>query len=407
MEYFNYTGKEYRVAVQSATLYPVIKVELLDQFENAYAEISEEITDNSGSIQSTLQQGVRNTISFSIFDPAGKFIPDANNNLFWVRKKFKLYVGLATEQKAIQLNGQTTGISGDIFWFSKGVYIITDISTQKDSSGNQTISFTGVDKYGAFTNDTGYGEMIGTFSFDIGMSISYVIKNVLKQDIGNGQMLDPLEPIIDPDLQEYKLQLAFSKGPGSYIGDLLNDLATTLHADIYYDMDGHLNVKKSLNFDEYKNVQNQWDFTEGSAEYISAQVNYQLKNIANYIYVVGDNPLGGQIPVAIAENNDARSPLSIAKIGRKSRYIEKSTIYSQQEAEDYAQYILKTACLLGNQISFTCTLIPSLELDNTFSLTDSYYQYDRQEFIITAITYPIGVGTMSISGSSIKELPEN
>lgn len=407
MEYFNYTGKEYRVAVQSATLYPVIKVELLDQFENAYAEISEEITDNSGSIQSTLQQGVRNTVSFSIFDPAGKFIPDANNNLFWVRKKFKLYVGLATEQKAIQLNGQTTGISGDIFWFSKGVYIITDISAQKDSSGNQTISFTGVDKYGAFTNDIGYGEMIGTFSFDIGMSISYVIKNVLKQDIGNGQMLDPLEPIIDPDLQEYKLQLAFSKGPGSYIGDLLNDLATTLHADIYYDMDGHLNVKKSLNFDEYKNVQNQWDFTEGSAEYISAQVNYQLKNIANYIYVVGDNPLGGQIPVAIAENNDARSPLSIAKIGRKSRYIEKSTIYSQQEAEDYAQYILKTACLLGNQISFTCTLIPSLELDNTFSLTDSYYQYDRQEFIITAITYPIGVGTMSISGSSIKELPEN
>lgn len=407
MEYFNYTGKEYRVAVQSATLYPVIKVELLDQFENAYAEISEEITDNSGSIQSTLQQGVRNTVSFSIFDPAGKFIPDANNKLFWVRKKFKLYVGLATEQKAIQLNGQTTGISGDIFWFSKGIYIITDINAQKDSSGNQTISFTGVDKYGAFTNDTGYGEMIGTFSFDIGMSISYVIKNVLKQDIGNGQMLDPLEPIIDPDLQEYKLQLAFSKGPGSYIGDLLNDLATTLHADIYYDMDGHLNVKKSLNFDEYKNVQNQWDFTEGSAEYISAQINYQLKNIANYIYVVGDNPLGGQIPVAIAENNDARSPLSVAKIGRKSRYIEKSTIYSQQEAEDYAQYILKTACLLGNQISFTCTLIPSLELDNTFSLTDSYYQYDRQEFIITAITYPIGVGTMSISGSNIKELPEN
>ena len=133
MEYFNYTGKEYRVAVQSATLYPVIKVELLDQFENAYTEISEEITDNSGSIQSTLQQGVRTTVSFSIFDPAGKFIPDANNKLFWVRKKFKLYVGLATEQKAIQLNGQTTGISGDIFWFSKGVYIITDINAQKDN----------------------------------------------------------------------------------------------------------------------------------------------------------------------------------------------------------------------------------------------------------------------------------
>ena len=83
-------------------------------------------------------------------------------------------------------------------------------------------------------------------------------------------MLDPLEPIIDPSLQNYTLSLSFSKGPGSYIGDLLNDLATTLHADIYYDNDGHLNVKKALNFDEYKNVQNQWDFRENNPEYISS-----------------------------------------------------------------------------------------------------------------------------------------
>lgn len=406
MEYFNYTGKEYRQAVQSATLYPVIKVELLDQYENAYAEISEEITDTGGSISSTLQQGVRNTVSFSIFDPLGTFIPDANNKLFWIRKKFKLYCGLATEQQAIQVNGQTQGIQGDIFWFSKGVYIITDISAQKDSGGNQLVNFSGVDKFGAFTNDTGYGEMVGTFSFDAGMTISYIIKNVLKQDIGNGEMLDPIEPIIDPSLQNYQLELSFSKGPGSYIGDLLNDLATTFHADIYYDMDGHLNVKKTLNFDEYKNVQNQWDFRYGDAEYISSQVNYQLKNIANYIYVIGDNPMGGEIPVATAENNDPRSPLSIQKIGRKTRYFEKSTIYSYQEALDYANYILKQSCLLGNSITFTCSLIPHLELDNTFTLTDPFYRYDREEFIITAITYPLGAGNMSITGSNIKELPE-
>ena len=34
------------------------------------------------------------------------------------------------------------------------------------------------------------------------------------------------------------------------------------------------------------------------------------------------------------------------------------------------------------------------------------YGYNREEFIITGITYPIGVGTMSITGSNIKELPE-
>ena len=98
MEYFNYTGKEYRQAIESSTLYPVIKVELLDQYENAYTEISEEIIDTGGSISSTLQQGVRNTVQFSIFDPLGSFIPNANNKLFWIRRKFKLYSGLTTEQ---------------------------------------------------------------------------------------------------------------------------------------------------------------------------------------------------------------------------------------------------------------------------------------------------------------------
>lgn len=407
MEYFNYTGDKYKDAVKSASLYPVIKVELLDRFENAYAEISEQIMDTNGSITSTLQQGVRHTVSFSIFDPEGEFMPNANDDLFWIDQKIKLYVGLATEQQAVQVNGQNTNVQGDIFWFSKGVYIITDINAQSDGNGNQTISLSGVDKYGAFTNDTGYAEMIGTFSFEAGMSISYIIKNILKSDKGNGDMLDPIEPIIDPSLQDYIIQLNFSKGPGSYIGDLLNDLATTLHADIYYDLDGHLNVKQSLNFNQYKNVQNQWDFKYGDSEYISSQVTYELRNISNYIYIIGDNPMGGKIPIAIAENNDASSPLSIQKIGKKTRYIEKSTIYSDKEAKDYADYILKQSCLLGNTISFQSTLIPHLELDNTFSLTHPYYNYNREEFIITSITYPIGVGTMTISGSNIKELPES
>lgn len=407
MEYFNYTGNKYKDAVKSASLYPVVKVELLDRFENAYAEISEEIMDTNGSITSTLQQGVRNTVSFSIFDPGGNFMPNANDKLFWIDQKIKLYVGLATEQQAVQVNGQNSNVQGDIFWFSKGVYIITNIDAASDGNGNQTISLSGVDKYGAFTNDTGYGEMIGTFSFEAGMTISYIIKNILKSDKGNGDMIDPIEPIIEPSLQDYIIELNFSKGPGSYIGDLLNDLATTLHADIYYDNDGHLNVKNSLNFDEYKNVQNQWDFRYGDSEYISSQVTYELKNIANYIYVIGDNPMGGKIPIAIAENNDASSPLSIQKLGKKSRYLEKSMIYSDKEAKDYANYILKQSCLLGNTISFQCSLIPHLDLDNTFTLTHPYYGYNREEFIITSITYPIGVGTMSISGSNIKELPED
>ena len=56
-----------------------------------------------------------------------------------------------------------------------------------------------------------------------------------------------------------------------------------------------------------------------------------------------------------------------------------ATIYSDKEAQDYAEYILKQSCLLGNTISFQCTLVPHLDLDNTFTLTDNYYGYNREE----------------------------
>ena len=125
------------------------------------------------------------------------------------------------------------------------------------------VTLSGVDKFGAFTNDSGYGEMVGTFSLKKGTLINTAIKEILRQDRGNGQLLDPVEPIIDPFFQDYALPLDIDKGPGSYIGDLLIDLANTLHADIFYDNNGRLNVWRSLNQDEYKNVPKEWDYHFG------------------------------------------------------------------------------------------------------------------------------------------------
>ena len=62
-------------------------------------------------------------------------------------------------------------------------------------------------------------------------------------------ILDPQEPIIDPYFQNRKIPITISKGPGSYLADLLNDLSTSFKADIYYDNEGRLNIWRSLNYD--------------------------------------------------------------------------------------------------------------------------------------------------------------
>ena len=39
MEYYNRTDLKYKDVVKSHVLYPMIKIELLDEYENAYDEI--------------------------------------------------------------------------------------------------------------------------------------------------------------------------------------------------------------------------------------------------------------------------------------------------------------------------------------------------------------------------------
>lgn len=439
MEYYNRTDLKYKDVVKSHVLYPMIKIELLDEYENAYDEIIQEISSqNQGTISMNYQSGVRSSVNLSIFDPVGTFLPNPNDKYFWINKKFKIYVGLSTKTysdnenpliykgskeaivsstedyeksqelktEAIKVSDSSKDYIQDIYWFAKGVFIITDISST-DQGASRIISLSGVDKFGAFTNDTGYGEMIGTFSLPKGTKINVAIREILRQDRGNGQLLDPVEPIIDPYFQNYTLPVDLDKGPGSYIGDLLTDLSNTLHADIFYDSNGRLNIWQSLNQDEYKNVPKQWDFVRGDQEYIQTSVNFQINNVANTVMVVGDNPSGDILPQAIAENRNPASPLNINKIGRKSRYIESSTVQTQKEAKDYATYILKTSTVLGHIINFQATLIPHLEVDNIITITDEKYNYYLEEFIITSISYPLGLGTVTINASNIKELPED
>lgn len=85
--------------------------------------------------------------------------------------------------------------------------------------------------------------------------------------------------------------------------------------------------------------------------------------------------------------------------------MESSTIQTATEAKDYADYMLKSLSIEQNTISFECALIPSLTVNRLFTLTDTFYKIIKESFLIQSLTCPIGIGTMSLSGSNIKELP--
>ena len=433
MDFYNVINNDYKTIIKSNFITPIIKIELLDDNENAYDELINEISaEQIGSINESYQQGVRKTINFNIFDPLGKFLPNPDNKFFWIRRKFKIYIGVQAIRYTLKDNllvysyfendlinylqqeGYNISIGNedslickeyDNYWFSKGVFLITDISATKNESGN-IVTINGVDKFGLFGSETGYNESVGTLVIPKGMQIGTIITTILNQDIGNKKILDPITPIIDPELISQSIPFEISKAPGSFLSDLLIELASTFKADIFYDNDGRLNLWTTMMGENFKNSPISWDFYNNDSFYISSTINFNLVETINQIFVIGDNPNAKIPPTAIVQNNNLSSPLCVQNIGIKSKYVENSNIQTAIEAEDYGKYLLKNYSVQNNNINFEICFLPHLKVDEIFSLTDNFYKFYKENFVISSLTFPLGVGTMQISGSNIKELPE-
>ena len=106
-----------------------IKLELLDQYDNAVGCIKNYISSRSGSITANRQQGCRRTCSIEVIDKDKKYLPQ-QDSLFWYNRKFKLYIGLQI-------------VGGNTYWFSQGVYY-----TRTANNSGRVISIEGIDKYG-------------------------------------------------------------------------------------------------------------------------------------------------------------------------------------------------------------------------------------------------------------------
>ena len=438
MEYYNVINSIYTSLITNHIVTPCFKIELLDENERAYREITQQVSiDSSGSISATYQQGVRKTISLTFFDANGEFIPDPYNQNLWIGKKFKVYLGLTTSKLSVQenplvhknstsdlllyyqmqqgidnlnssgvlLHSNNDVVSTDYtFWFSKGVFILTSITANRTSE-QKTVSISGVDKFGRFTADTGYNEMIANYVIKANTPLYEALTTILLQDCGNGHPIDPIIPVIDPYYRDIRIPYEIQKGAGSYMGDIITELATMFRADVYYDDDGRFNFRRALLGDDSILAPTIWQIDTNSGEYLSSSIDYDLINAINTVYVVGDNPSSPIAPEAYAQNNNPASPLNVATNGIRSRLYTSSTIQTRTEAQDYAFYMLNQFSRIQQSLSLTLTFIPHLMVGSLIELTDDFYGFVREHFVIQSITFPLGLGEMTIGCSNIQELP--
>lgn len=385
---------DYISLVKASVIKPKFKIELLDLYENTIGEITKDISaDNSGSISINYQQGVRRSCSFTLSDTFGKYRPMSNDNIFGFNTKFKIYVGLENIQ------------TGETYWFSQGIFYTTN-PTSSHANSNKTVTVNGVDKFGIFTSDTGYSQLEGTYIVPAKSKLYAVVKDILSLELGNGYMIDPKEPHIDAEFIDYELPYDIKKSPGSYMGDILIELGNVLGADIFYDTNGILNITSGTTDITYSKQSSIWDFSDVLPEYSNGSVSLNTIDAINIVKVVGNQVNDSEIYIGNAENHNPLSPTAIEKIGRKIYYEESANLPNQARADEYAKYVLNSKSIIQTAIAFSSTLIPHLDVNRVITITDDYYKYEQERFIIQSITMPLDSKTlMSISCNNIASLP--
>lgn len=392
-DYTDVFDEKYQEVAKKDIILPKFKIQLLDVYENIVDEITGDIsTDNQGTISINYQQGVRRSITLTFIDTTGKFLPDANGNIIWLNKKFKVFTGLKDSE------------TKKTYWFSQGVYYFTNSNSSR-VGGDKITTITGVDKFGIFGSELGYNQLESTYLIPAGTNIYEAIKGILNLDLGNGYPIDSIEPILDPVFKDEVCPYDISKAPSSYLSEILIELADILGSDIYYDGTGRLRVENGTIDASYSNKSAIWDFSDILPEYIDPSVSTNFVDFINAVKVVGNN-INDTIYEYTAYNNNPNSPTRIDLIGQKLMYIESAAVYNKDRAKDYAEYKLNTLSIAQLAISFSCTFLPHLDVNKVISITDKYFNYNRQRFIIQSLTLPLSFdGIMSVSACSLSSLP--
>lgn len=286
-----------------------IKIEILDQTDKVIDEVSGSAIGGNYNIDAS--SAVRRTCSIT-FKLENGFLPD-EKSVFWINKRFKLYIGLK--------QNKTNDINEDIYWFDKGVYAIKDPSISISIS-ESTITINGLDKMALHNGDIS-GQLSYATMIDVeeGVYVHEAVKGIML-DGGETNLL-----ITNTDLQiPHKIE--------SSIGDMRYDVIQKLtdlfyNYQAYYNLDGYFVFEQKPMYQSNNNtITNDvvMDFSKNQkAHNLIISINREIaySNVKNKIVVYGGVHDDGYQPsynIIIDDNNEnySGSPYTIEKLGEKN-----------------------------------------------------------------------------------------
>lgn len=377
-----------KAELEKPVISPRFRISLLNSDETIKNVIPWEDIIEGGTYTETYQNGQRRSLSLTLYNQLGIYTPSING--LWANSKFLFEMGLLLE-------------NGDILWFPKGVYQVDSLSPVHDTS-NKTVQLQLSDKFVGLTG--ALGTLENTYTIPAGTLIEDVIRDILWYSRGDGEMIDPQSFFYHSSFAGKRTQATISKEAGDTFGDIIEDLCTMLSAEFFYDVEGHLTIVPISLVTDDADKPLIYDFFEDKGDFGSNNLNFDMSQIFNRVIVIGNN-VNGETCRGVAVNDDPASPLCYQRIGyRTASPINDSNIVSSILAQERADYELRNQLIAKSSTTVTAFFNPLLTVNNLVSVTDNFYGFTQEEFLIKEISCDIdNAGKLNLTVSNIRNLP--
>jgi hypothetical protein len=383
-----YASNNFKTAMLSPSYRLYIKIQLFDNKMKFIKEITKQVTSDLGTLAINNDSPIRRSFKLTLDNSLGDFI-FGENNLIWLDKRLKLFIGLSTWQNTLE-------------WVPAGVFILTDPEDNHSPDG-KTATINAVDK--AYLMTEKYGKFVNELKIETGSKVVDTIKTIAKQF---GETLFNF----DNDTTTTPYELTYQGNDNAW--NALQDLANFSKAKIFYDVNGYLRFKK-IDLNEFDAAPITWSYKYGDKNeklYAGNVRQMDSSNLYNDIYVVGggSDKAVAKYRLTVDETNSVwkNSPYSIQKIGRRTLMHNDGNYDPVLLTDDDCKFRAKKLLMdsLGFRESVQMTLAPNFlhDADDVVWIEDKTNGITGNKYIIQSINLPLSPSAMTMDVLRINKI---
>ena len=249
-----------------------------------------------------------------------------------------------------------------------------------------TVKITGRD----FAKKLELDQFTATTTFTVGQPYETVIRNIAT----NGGIT---KFALSPTGKNTGAAFTFERGTDRW--KAINDLASAVGHDVYFDNFGYLTLRPYV--DPVTAPVAHAFLTGSEGNLVTFTKAAEDSRLRNHVIVYGDgatNPL----VFAEAENTAVNSPTRIAKIGRRTYKYSSKFIANNTDAGVVAGRMLRVMALEQYDISGTSIGAPWLEAGDAIEFLDPHAAADQPtRFMLASITIPLSITPMSFTAKRV------